>query len=342
MTTADDAFLYGDWKVDQQDSPATLVLDKRIIRVGIEVNGQLNVFDGLAITAKGTKFANPINNTCEIAIANLDRDTRNYLLTECSPFNSNNKPKRFTLDAGRESYGVFRLYEGDFAYCTLGQSTKVQDEADKQENKEFSASKRKKPSKSGARGDAEKGDVSVDTGDDSMDIWVSFKCITLGNLKSKLVSRTGLPVMNLSQMAADTAKSLGVGLDFSATDKQLTNTSYTGSALGQVNELGDVGGVSAYIDDGKLVVKNIHLPLPNFKRILNKDSGMIGKPEITEQGVKVKFLIDPRTKLGGALEIQSDTSPAANGTYIIYKLSFDVQSRDIGFYYMAECLRYDG
>jgi len=173
-----------------------------------------------------------------------------------------------------------------------------------------------------------------------MDIWVNFKALTLDDKKGKLVSRTGLPQQSLKELAGSVAADLGVVLEYTATDKQIGNYSFSGAALKQVDKLGTAGAVSAYVDDGKLIVKDINLPLPNFKRILDLESGMIGKPEFTEQGCKVKFLIDPQTKLGGALEIRSKTIPAANGTYIIYKMSFEVASRDTPFYYIAECLRY--
>lgn len=309
-------------------------LDERIIRVGFEVRGQLKVYENLAIICNGTKYSNSTQNTCQISIANLDRDTRDYLLTECNPFNKNNKPKKFFIDVGRKSYGTFRLFEGDFAYCALGQSINVKDDEKKEAPKK--PSKKKKESKSAD----ETGDVSVDSGDTEMDIWVTFKALTGDSQKSRLVSRSGLPVQNLSEMARQTAADLGLSLDFSATDKQLSNTSYTGSALQQVDDLETAGAVSVYIDDGKLVVKDINLPLPNFMRVLNFESGMVGKPEFTEQGCKVKFLIDPRTKLGGALKVISKTTPTANGVYIIYKLSFFVASRDVDFYYAAETTRY--
>ena len=308
-------------------------LDERIIRVGFEVRGQLKVYENLAIICSGTKFANSTQNTCQISIANLDRETRDYLLTECSPFNKNNKPKKFFIDVGRKSYGVFRLFEGDFAYCALGQSINVKDDEKKEAPKKPSKKKKESSDDGG-------GDVSVEGGEAEMDIWVTFKALTADAQKSRLVSRTGLPVQNLSEMAKQTAADLGLSLDFSATDKQLTNTSYTGAALQQVNDLETAGAVSVYIDDGKLVVKDINLPLPNFMRVLNLDSGMVGKPEFTEQGCKVKFLIDPRTKLGGALKVISKTTPTANGVYIIYKLSFSLASRDVDFYYAAECTRY--
>lgn len=302
-------------------------LDRRIIRVGFEIRGQLKTYDGMAITASGTKFANANQNSCEIAIANMDAATRDYLLTECSPFNKNATPKRMFLDVGRESYGTFRLYEGDFTYATLGQKSTVKEGGEK------------------GKGDQDKGSdggaVTMSGGGAEMDIWVNLKALTLDAKKGQVIARSGMPQQKLSQLAAGVAKDLGIPLDFSATDKDISNYAFTGGNLKQVDKLGDAGAVSAYIDDGRLVIKDINLPLPGFLRVLDIDSGMIGKPEFTEQGCKVKFLIDPQTKLGGALEIRSKTIPAANGIYIIYKLSFEIASRDTPFYYLAECIRYD-
>jgi hypothetical protein len=66
---------------------------------------------------------------------------------------------------------------------------------------------------------------------------------------------------------------------------------------------------------------------------------MIGIPEVTEQGVKVKFLFDSVTKLGGAVRITSVLNPSANGYYVIFKLEFDLTSRDNNFYMTAQCQR---
>lgn len=303
-------------------------LDRRIVRVGFEIRGRLKTYDGLAIVASGTKFANANQNTCEIALANMDADTRDYLLTECSPFNKNPTPKRLILDVGRESYGTFRLYEGDFVYATLGQKSTVKEGGEKGKG-------------NGDNSDSG-GAVTMSGGGAEMDIWVNLKALTLDSKKGQVVARSGLPSQKLSELAAGVARDLGVALDFSATDKGISNYAFTGGNLKQVDKLGDAGAVSAYIDDGRLVVKDINLPLPDFRRVLDLDSGMIGKPEFTEQGCKVKFLIDPKTRLGGALEIRSRTIPAANGLYIIYKLSYEIASRDTPFYYLAECIRYDG
>src|SRR6185295_12501760 len=96
-------------------------LDERIVRVGIEVNGSLKIYEGLAITATGTKYANANQNECEIKIANLDHMTREYILTETSPFNKNKTPKVLTLEAGRKSTGVSTVFVGNISQSSPSQ-----------------------------------------------------------------------------------------------------------------------------------------------------------------------------------------------------------------------------
>lgn len=100
-----------------------------------------------------------------------------------------------------------------------------------------------------------------------------------------------------------------------------------------------MGGINVFIDDNTLVVKDAYVPLTNTLRILSAETGMIGIPEFTEQGIKVKFLLDNRTTLGGSLRIDSKQYPAANGDYVIYKLGFQIATRDTPFYYIAEAAR---
>jgi len=80
----------------------------------------------------------------------------------------------------------------------------------------------------------------------------------------------------------------------------------------------------------------LNLPLANFITIVNLETGMVGIPETTEQGIKIKFLMDGQTKLGGLLRVTSQIYPALNGEYVIYKLGFDVATRDVPFYWIAE------
>lgn len=158
-------------------------------------------------------------------------------------------------------------------------------------------------------------------------------------MKSKIVTQSFSEQAKLSDIAQKVAKDLEVASNFQATDKTIRSYSYTGSALKQVEKLGEMGNVNAYIDNEILIVKNSQQPLLGKRKVLNVDSGMIGVPEMTERGVKVKYLFDPETTLGGELKIKSQLNPAIAGIYNIYKLTFDLSNHDTNFYWTAEATR---
>lgn len=95
-------------------------VDRRIVRVGIEIDGRINYYDGLRVKASGTKYANPLQNDCTVTISGLSMDTRDRLLTDTSPYNPSPTPKRLILDVGRESFGTFRLFIGDITSAEPG------------------------------------------------------------------------------------------------------------------------------------------------------------------------------------------------------------------------------
>lgn len=95
-------------------------VDRRVIRVGIEIAGRINWYDGLRVKASGTKYANPLQNDCSLTISGLSMAVRDRLLTDASPYNPSPTPRRLIIDAGRESYGTFRLFIGDITSAEPG------------------------------------------------------------------------------------------------------------------------------------------------------------------------------------------------------------------------------
>jgi hypothetical protein len=66
---------------------------------------------------------------------------------------------------------------------------------------------------------------------------------------------------------------------------------------------------------------------------------LIGIPEVTEQGVKLTYLLDNTSKRGGALQLISKVYPTLNGTYRIFDLGWNISSREVPFYWIADCKR---
>lgn len=270
------------------------VIDQRILRVGIEVSGQINWYEGLAITASGSKSVSDTQNTCDVTITNLSRDVRNYILTETSPFNKNRTPKKLIVEAGRVSTGTARLFVGNITRSSPTQPPDI-----------------------GL-------DLTAQTG--------AFK-------KGELVARSAAAKDQLSAIAGRVGQDLEASVVFEAQDKLIANYSFNGGALRQVNALAEAGGVDAYLDDETLVVKDRGKPLKNRVKIIDNTTGMIGIPEATERGVSVKILFDLQTELGNQIDLTSELNPALNGSYTIYKVDFDLASRDTPWYLNLEASR---
>lgn len=272
-----------------------MTLDPRIIRFGVEVNGQMRVYEDAWIVANGTKYANALQNECTIAVANLAKEVRHYLLTETSPFNRNRTRKKVMLEVGRKSIGTARIFLGDIVSITPSQPP---------------------------------------------DIILTIKAKTgyfqMGNI---VALEAPAATSNLSVIADSVAQSMGLELMFEADDKKVQNFNYTGSALQATGKLGEAGGVNAYVDDDRLVVKNYGAPLKGYTHVLSAESGMIGIPEADEFGCKVRIMMDPRIRLGSRIQLRSAINPAMDGNYTVYKLGFNVATRDNAFEWTAYCTR---
>ena len=269
-------------------------IDSRLLRVGIEVSGQMRFYDQLAITAQGTKFQSPNQGECTVTITNLEKSVRDFILTETSPFNLNPSAKRITVEAGRQSTGLNLVYSGNIFRSTVSQPP---------------------------------------------DQTISIRCLT-GQFMKGQVAATSFPgTVPLSRISAQVAQDIGARLDFQATDKQIANYSFTGSKLKQVDKLAEAGGINAFVDNDTLVVKDNMVPLTGRLRVLSANSGLIGIPEPTEQGIKVTMLYDNQTVIGGAIELTSRQYPNLDGLYVVYKLSYHLTNRDTPFYLIAEANR---
>ncbi len=155
------------------------------------------------------------------------------------------------------------------------------------------------------------GDIVSGVPSQPPDIIMTFRSKTLQFFKQDILAQSyAVANVPMSQIAGDVAKSMGLNLQFEATDRQIAGYAYTGSAAKQVDKLGTLGGMDAYVDDGTLVCKNKGTPLANISTTLSAQSGMIGQVEPTEWGIRVKCLLSPGVALGGTLVVNSLQNPS--------------------------------
>lgn len=169
------------------------------------------------------------------------------------------------------------------------------------------------------------------------DISLTFKSLTQSFMLGNIGAFSAPPVSNLKTICTQIAKDLNVTLDFqAANNKNIENYSFNGPALKQVIKLNQMGGISAFIDNDKLVVLDSQTPRKSPRVLINSATGMVGVPQITDIGVSVKMLINAEIKVGDPVTIKSEKNPAANGDYFIFKLAFEVASRDVPFYWIMD------
>ncbi len=243
------------------------------------------------IAAQGIKYMNPLQNELSLQIGNLSPDLRNKLATQLTPFNFDQRRKSVQLYAGRESTGLFLLYEGDITDARPSQPP----------------------------------DVTLNV-QSKMGQWYKYDIMAQAqNLTAPL-----------SQIVANAANGMGLTSRFEATDKLISNYSYNGSRMKEVDHIAELGAFDVYTDDKTLVCKDKRKPLKNTGSNISADTGMIGQPEPTEWGVRVTTLLTQDVILGGQFTLTSQINPLLNGTYTIYKLGFNIASRDVPFYSILE------
>ena len=112
-----------------------------------------------------------------------------------------------------------------------------------------------------------------------------------------IVARSKSGTSNLSEIVAEVGNDVGAQVDFQATDKSIANYSYNGPASKQVDQINQLAPVDAYVDNDVLVVKDQNVPKQGVILVINPED-IVGKPEVTEQGVKVTFLFTNQAQLG--------------------------------------------
>lgn len=85
----------------------------RIIRLGLEVDGDLIEYQNSIITVTGTKFASSAKDEATITIQNVKREVMDWFVTNSSPFIKGNKRSSVYVLVGRENWGVTEFYTGD-------------------------------------------------------------------------------------------------------------------------------------------------------------------------------------------------------------------------------------
>lgn len=88
--------------------------------------------------------------------------------------------------------------------------------------------------------------------------------------------------------------------------KRLRGKVMSGMASKYVNEIAMQVDAACSVQDGQIVFIPELSTLPTEAIVLRSDTGMLGAPEVSDKGVKVRCLLNPRIKIGGKIQIDNN------------------------------------
>lgn len=102
---------------------------------------------------------------------------------------------------------------------------------------------------------------------------------------------------------------------------------FPGSIMAQIKALADAAGISYIVDNGTLSIwpagqQNGSAPAI----LLTPDTGLVGYPRYTGQGIAFRCLYTPSMTYGCKVDLQSSLGPNASGEWVVYKLAYDLEA----------------
>ena len=124
------------------------------------------------------------------------------------------------------------------------------------------------------------------------------------------------------------AKEAGFGFVNNGVSATVRNTTYTGSPVQKAKQVAQEINVELLIDDETFTLQTWDNPRGDAV-LLADNSGLIGYPTFTQDGVSAKSFYNPKLKLGGQVKIQS-LVPKANGYWKLTKLTHSLAAYTAG------------
>lgn len=129
---------------------------------------------------------------------------------------------------------------------------------------------------------------------------------------------TDTTIESLFQQFADEA---GYTLENNGVQGSVSNCVFLGSPIKKARQLAKQTGVDLIIDNSTFVILPSYLDArEGTVPLLRKDTGLLGYPSFTNDGIECRCLFSPLFKVGGLIKIESIV-PKASGTWRITKLT---------------------
>lgn len=131
--------------------------------------------------------------------------------------------------------------------------------------------------------------------------------------------------IDASLAASGIAQQAGLVFENSGVSTRISDPYLTGTALQQLQQLAQAGKFDYTIDDGTLAIWPKGGSRKGASVLISPETGLIGYPMRTENGVEVQTLFNPAIVFCSQIQIKSSLTPA-NGDWTVFRLSHDLES----------------
>jgi hypothetical protein len=123
------------------------------------------------------------------------------------------------------------------------------------------------------------------------------------------------------------ANQMGMNFTNSGVDAQISYPYLSGTGVQQARQLMDKARINMIIDDNTLAIwtKDGSRDPASDPILVSAETGLVGYPSWTAQGLMVKTLYNPSIAYGAAIKIESDIKPA-NGVWSPFKIDHELES----------------
>lgn len=130
---------------------------------------------------------------------------------------------------------------------------------------------------------------------------------------------------SVSSFVEQQAQKLGLTFVNEGVTASIRNCVFNGSPLAQARAAAAAVGAELITDDDEMILLNKDQARTGDVPLLSKNSGLLGYPSITQNGIELKAIFNPAFKFAGLIEIDSIV-PKTSGQWRIVKLTHNLTS----------------
>jgi hypothetical protein len=126
-------------------------------------------------------------------------------------------------------------------------------------------------------------------------------------------------------VVASIAQQTGLGFENSGVNVQIADPYLSGTSLQQLQKIARAGDFNCVIDDGTVAIWPMDGVRAGQELLISPDTGLIGYPMRTENGVELQLLFNPSVIFGAKIKVESSLTPA-NGQWTIFRVSHELEA----------------